>query len=183
MTEFNINPCKSCLDKYNEGNYYDINNINDCCYNTLYAFKNTNNINEIINSPEAQNCNKCVTDYMQYIGRDKCNFKLEPPPIWNNTSHYFPKLLHQENDIKKAHTICISECDKTFYPNQCKQNCDTDANSVENFNSYLPKNNIKSNSDIQKINQVPFYIGFVLLSIIFSIIIIFFIRSLYIIHK
>ena len=178
MNKFNINPCKSCLDKYNKG-YCDINNINQCCYDTLAAFKNTNNINEIRNSPEAKNCIQCITDYMKSIGRDKSNFQLDPPPIWNNVPHYFPNLLYQQGDIKKAHNMCITECNKNIYPNQCKENCNTDANAVETFSHIPKKNNIKFNSDVAKTNPIPFYIGFVLFAIIFSIIIILFFKSLY----
>lgn len=184
MSELSLNPCKACLDKFNSGDC-DINNINQCCYDTLAAFNGSSSVNEIRNSPEAQNCIQCVTNSMKSVGRDRCDFQLSPPPIWNNVQHYFPNLLQELKNVKIAHKMCLSKCEKTPYPNQCKQNCDTDANAVEAFSPPTPRpsqNNVKSNptyNEISKSNPVPFYIGLIVISILLAFVIFMFVRSLY----
>jgi hypothetical protein len=129
--DYNINPCAACIEKLNNGRY-DVNNINNCCYETLGAFRGVQNVNQIRDLPEAQNCVACVNNAIGSIGRDTCDMKISPPPLFNQVPHFFPGHLNREKDIKKAFDMCVSDCNNTNFPNSCISNCVTDANAVQN---------------------------------------------------
>jgi hypothetical protein len=130
--DLTLNPCAACRKKYD---ITDINNINQCCYNTLSAFTGATSLNQIRNTPEAQNCIKCVEESKKALGRDNCDFRLTAYPSWIQAPHYFPELLHQTKDVNIAKQQCIKDCQTNRYPNQCMDNCEMDASAVE---SYIP---------------------------------------------
>ena len=125
MNNIKIDPCSACL------NYYDItdiNNINSCCYNTLGAFLNKNNINDIKNSPEAKNCFNCVQQSIRALGRDPCEFRLSPPPIISTSPHFLPYILKDETNLNIAYNKCLDMCQTS---KECIRNCNIDALAVK----------------------------------------------------
>lgn len=128
--DYNINPCKACIEKLNNGRY-DVNNINNCCYETLGAFRGIQNVNQIRDLPEARNCVSCVNGAINNAGRDTCDMKISPPPLFNQVPHFFPGHLNKQKDLKKAFDMCVSDCNNTGFPNSCIENCITDASAVD----------------------------------------------------
>jgi hypothetical protein len=125
-----INPCEACLKKYQDGKC-DINNINSCCYDTLSSFYGgAMTMNDLRLSKEADNCSKCVLDKIHSLGKTRCDLKIDPPPVWNQIPHYFPRLFNQNGDVEKSKQQCLDMCNDNFYPNQCRENCLTDAYAV-----------------------------------------------------
>ncbi len=126
--DFIIDPCSACLKKYD---IKDINNINHCCYNTLAAFANSSSINDFINYPDAKVCYKCVERSKEAMGRNRCEFRLPAYPVFVQDPHYFPDLLQQTSDPKKAKEMCIDKCEDSNYKNKCVDNCHVDYFAVK----------------------------------------------------
>lgn len=125
MNNIKIDACSACLDYYD---ITDINNINSCCYNTLGAFLNKNNINEIRHSPESQNCINCVQQSIKALGRDPCEFRPSPPAIISTTPHFLPYILKDEPDLNSALSKCLSMCQNS---KECAKLCNIDALAVK----------------------------------------------------
>ena len=130
MTDFIINPCSSCIKKLDSENC-DVNEINQCCYETLNAFEGSGSINSLRNTVAAKNCVECVQRIIKKSGKDIRKLKIEPPVLWGNSPHFFPSLLNDMKDIEKACKECNKMCLDTNYPNVCMDNCNTDMNAVE----------------------------------------------------
>ena len=147
MDNYKINPCKACLKNFD---VKDINNINQCCYNTLGAFEGLLSLNDINRTKASENCVKCVQDSINALGRDRCNFRITAYPSWVQVPHYLPELL-KTNDFETAKTKCVNMCKKSTYPNECNTNCKIDADAVEPIESFMlnPSNNVQ--------NSVEFY--------------------------
>jgi hypothetical protein len=143
MNNIKIDPCSACLDYYD---ITDINNINSCCYNTLGAFLNKNNINEIKNTPEAKNCFNCVQRSIRALGRDPCEFRLSPPPIISTSPHFLPYILKDEPDLNNALSKCLNMCQNS---EECIKNCNIDALSVK----YGQQLELNTSSDKISISQ------------------------------
>lgn len=144
---FEINPCKACTEKFKNGDC-GINDINNCCYDTLTAFSGSSSVDSVRRTKQAKNCVQCVLNNMKTLGpfgRTFCDFKLAPPPIWSQVPHYVPELLNQGYTKEEAMQKCLQYCDKTTYPNDCKDNCYTDAAAVEEY-QYVPKIELPSYS-------------------------------------
>jgi hypothetical protein len=132
-----LNPCEACIKKYQSGNC-DIRNVSDCCYSTLAAFAGETSMNAVRNGSESddkglENCKKCVSQFISKMGRTPCDLRVEPPPLWNRTPHFFPEMLSQTSDYDLAKKSCIGRCDETNFPNECKINCETDYDAVEKY--------------------------------------------------
>lgn len=148
---FKINPCQACKNKYD---VHDINNINQCCYDTLGAFEGGYGLNSFRNNPEAENCKKCVLESISSLGRTPCDFRLTAYPAWLQAPHYFPAFLGEEGDVGKAKYKCIEACKSSTYPNECIANCNLDADAVvENyaFNQKQYGSKLKDQNEIQKL--------------------------------
>jgi len=146
---YKINPCNACKKNYD---IKDINNINQCWYDTLGAYEG-GTLNDFRNRPEASNCDKCVIESKLAMGRDLCEFRLTAYPSWIQSPHYFPGFLESEGSVDKAVEMCIEACETNTYPGECKRNCKIDSDaveSVENFliNSKFENNNILKNDYI-----------------------------------
>jgi hypothetical protein len=131
MNNFEINPCKACFEKFKNGNC-SINNINNCCYTTLAAYKGNPSINSFRNSPEGQNCAQCLKNAIQMYGNSTCDLRLTASPVFDINNHYFPGLLAKYQDVEKAKSECIEMCKQN--PNSyytCVDNCMTDASAVQ----------------------------------------------------
>jgi hypothetical protein len=150
MSNFRLNPCAACMKKYD---ITDINNINQCCYDTFAAFSGASSINEIRNNPDAKNCIECVKQSKIAMGRDLCEFRLPAYPVWSQDPHYFPDLLTQTKDPEESKKQCLKLCDENYYPKQCKENCITDYDTVEQFTTSPPT---------VKVRNLAFYISFFL---------------------
>lgn len=166
---YKINPCHACMEKYKKNNC-DINNINNCCYETLAAFYGIPNVNRIRDTKDAENCVKCLYNQMKNMGRTPCDFQLAPPPIFAQVPHYFPKYLAKSNDIQKAKQLCIQKCNSNIYSEECKENCITDSLAVESYHSIEP-----STKETKKIteNKKKSKFGIILGIIILLLLIIF----------
>ena len=44
-------------------------------------------------------------------------------------------MISQNQNYEQARKICISQCDNTNFPNECKTNCETDYNAVEKYSN------------------------------------------------
>jgi hypothetical protein len=124
-----MNPCKACLFKVNN-NLCDINDINNCCYETLAAFKGNPSINTFRNSPEAKNCIECVNRSIKALGRTPCDLRLTAAPVFVQTPHYFPDLYFRNKDINVSRQQCLEMCNRTRNKNECKINCEIDSIAV-----------------------------------------------------
>lgn len=140
--KYDLNPCKACLDKYKRGKC-DINNLNNCCYDTLTAFSGNYSVDGVRRTPQAQNCVQCLKNAMRTLGpfgRTFCDLRLAPPPVFQQYPHYLPDLLQKGDTPDNALRKCLSMCDSSTYPVECAENCITDRNAVvpvevENFSS------------------------------------------------
>ena len=128
-----IDPCKACIKKY-ERTGCDINDLNNCCYETLSAFSGKDSINSLTNDTNLLNCRECIASKLATMGPfpdgyTVCDHRIAPPPIFVQTPHYFPQVFDGK-DIEGAKQQCISMCSNTSYPNECIENCLTDADAV-----------------------------------------------------
>ena len=181
-----INPCDACINTYD---IKDINNINQCCSNTYSAFAKVSSINNVKDLESFKNCEQCIQKSIESLGRDKCDFRLTSYPVWTQSPHYFPTLYNETNNVEIAKNKCLEMCDKSGYPNECKQNCIIDSRAIvtkENFlkdpvstTTYTPINSPKpynKHHNEKKINKLQFFLSFTLGSVIFSIIIVLFLK-------
>lgn len=153
MDQFKLNPCKACLKKCD---IEDINCINNCCYETQGAFVDAWSLNQIRNSPDAKNCVQCVNNSIKAMGRDNCDMRLTAAPIFNQVPHYFPNLLKENLNPNKAKSECLKWCETCRYQNECKDNCNTDYDSVEKFKKNDPENPKKTDKKPdKKIDKKP----------------------------
>lgn len=144
---YNINPCKSCWEKYQRGDC-DINTINDCVVNTAAAFAGVSSNNVLRNTDAGKNWNECMEKMMAASGRDRCDFQLDMAPVWNQSPHYFPtEFANNGNNVKDALENCTRKClDNKNNQKECINNCITDAGAIEEVEpipvdpSKLPKN-------------------------------------------
>jgi hypothetical protein len=181
---FDINPCYACLKKFSPENS-DINNINNCCYETLAAFKGTDNVNSI---RDAQACVECVTAQIYNLDRTRCDFQIQAPPIFNQSSHYFPELYSKSLDKEKSKNECLNMCKTNRYPNECAINCVTDADAVESFSTFKQNNKKEQKTDqkqdptykdYEKAHPKTFSLVFIIMSLILAFFIGLFIFKIY----
>jgi hypothetical protein len=143
----NLNPCKSCIQKFQNDCNGDCNvtDINNCCYETLSAFYGDSAKTKI----EAENCKNCVLNVLKQEGPFPggytfCDKNISPPPIFYQVPHYIPQLLKDGYTPEEAKIKCMMLCDSgaTKYPNECKEYCMTDFNAIEvTKESYSSQNN------------------------------------------
>ena len=129
FSKYVIDPCSSCVSKYG---ITDINNINQCCYDTIGAFTGNVSLNSFRDNKSVMDvCDKCVQSSMKALGRDPCEFRLTPYPSWIQAPHHFPQLLNSGLSPEEALGKCNDMCTKNRYPNQCMDNCQMDFNSLK----------------------------------------------------
>jgi hypothetical protein len=170
---YEINPCKACVDKFKSGKC-NINNINQCCYDTLAAFSGSASVNSVRNTEGAKNCVQCVHNAMKAIGRTPCDLQLAPPPVWNQVPHYLPKNLSQGMNLNEAKNMCLVQCEDGVNMNACKENCLTDVSAV--VETY--ENNGQTYNNYVKDDPIVFYVTFGIFAFFFSVILTCFLRSL-----
>jgi hypothetical protein len=182
MEKFNINPCKACKLKC-KGD--DVNCINNCCSDTIAAFKGVSSINTIRNDPDFQNCVKCLNNSIDCLGSNTCDMRITAAPVWTQVPHYFPELLNEYKDVNMAKNSCYNFCLDCKYKNSCIQNCNTDADAVETYNKPPEQNQKKLKKDVKqeapysRTNPFSFYTALIIGLIIFGFIIFLFLNVLY----
>ena len=133
---YNINPCKACWQKYKNGDC-NINELNDCVVDTATAFSTFPSNESLRGTPVGQNWQDCMSQKMAELPyqagepRTFCNFQLNVAPRWLEVPHYFPQLLEDTKDPKKALSLCHQKCQSHRLPNTCSTVCQTDHNAVE----------------------------------------------------
>lgn len=131
--KYNINPCKACFEKYKNG-VCDINNINNCCYETLGAFNGWNSINQFRGSQEVKNCEDCVKQMIYSMGKTPCDLRIAKPPLFTNVPNYFPELLAKTNNPEKAKVECLNMCSlEKMVPLSCSDRCNTQYSALEKY--------------------------------------------------
>ena len=135
---YDINPCKACWQKYQNGN---INELNDCIVDTATAFSDFPSNNSLRGNLKGQNWQDCIAkklNTLPYVAgkpRSFCNFQVNMAPRFLQIPHYYPKLLEQTHDPKKAKKMCHEMCKGYRLSETCKETCNTDHSAVENFSS------------------------------------------------
>lgn len=171
---YKINPCNACKKNYD---IKDINNINQCCYDTLGAYEG-GTLNDFRNRPEASNCDQCVIESKLAMGRDLCEFRLTAYPSWIQAPHYFPGFLDSERDVAKAKDMCMQACETNTYSGECKINCKIDSDAVESVENFLINSKFADNNILK--NDVVFLIVIIIGIILGSFIIVQFIKKIFI---
>lgn len=134
-----IDPCTACQKRYEKGGC-DVNNINNCCYDTLAAFTGAQNV---LNISKVKNCTECVNKYIRAAGKTTCDLNIDPPPLWNNIPHYFPTLLAETGDKDVSLQKCVEKCQgDSLNRNACILNCQTDYDAVVK----VPKTPVKAST-------------------------------------
>ena len=156
---YNINPCKACLQKYKDGEC-NINDLNDCLVDTATAFSTFPSNNSIRGTLLGQNWQDCIAQKlaeMPYVAgkpRSFCNFQVNTAPRWLNIPHYFPQLLEDTKDQKKALAQCLKKCeDDCRQTETCKMTCNVDHNAVENFSPKKKKVQSADLCDTKNLNS------------------------------
>ena len=128
---YKINPCYACYNKFkHQSSSPDVNEINNCCSETLGAFKGNASINAFRNSEAAQNCVQCVNNNILGTGRTTCDMRLTMAPTFAQVPHFFPDIFNEVKDVEKARLLCLEKCKTSPYPNSCITNCNTDSSAV-----------------------------------------------------
>ena len=125
MYKYKINPCRACMNKF--GNQCDVNGMNNCCYETAAAFANSSVVQP---SP---NCNKCIKFLSRQLGpfgKDNVGPRIDPPPIFSQVPHFFPRYLEQGYTPDQSRNMCYEACKRTPYPNSCMENCYVDWDAI-----------------------------------------------------
>ncbi len=136
MNNYSINPIKGALLNLDKSTRY-INELNDRCTEICDSFGNNG-----FYSPTSCNniCKNAVTDLNIKNGYSE-DYPRRPlkPPMFNQTSHYFPSLFfnnpnkidvstHLKNSKKKCIELC--KLPGQLYPLECIRNCNEDAMSI-----------------------------------------------------
>jgi hypothetical protein len=162
-----INPCEACKNNFD---IKDINDINQCCYDTLGAFEGADSLNAFRNTPEARNCQQCVLDSMKSIGRDPCDLRMTAYPSWIQAPHYFPKILIDEGDVGTAKRKCIELCKTNRYPGECSNNCKIDSEAVQTVEKYTPSEHCHTKSNNMSCTSILWFAGGFAVALILTLI-------------
>jgi hypothetical protein len=147
-----INPVKATCKKYNE-TPDAIQGMNDTCFGICAAYSGTNDVYNM--DPQ---CSKLCTDFIEnkkkeIFGVGSCDHQVPyRPVIWEQTPRFFPQLIKnypKEESLK----LCISKCDRTTYPSQCKEDCITDSDAIEEFKNISVHSSISSSTSNQQSNE------------------------------
>ena len=137
---YKINPCIACHKKYADTEL-NINDLNNCFSETVSAFTQypTNNI--VYNDLETNELwNTCMQGKMKQLGRDPCNFQLQPAPVFVQTPHYLPQLLQTNPTLTKDQLLkaCKDKC-SGMNKLDCQLACKTDHDALVELPKPTPK--------------------------------------------
>lgn len=178
MQELKLNPCKACVQKYG---IKDINALNSCCYSTVAAFAGQSSVNAIRDSPEARNCVACIGQSKRALGRDDCDLRLTAAAVWSEVPHYFPDLVQTEPDPKKALGKCVDMCKNSPYPNECRENCVIDYDSIEQYKKtkkHMQESHVPA-PFTPPADKTQYLVSYVLASLVFLFILVVFLQVLF----
>ena len=147
MQDFDINPCSACSIRHPK---YDINNLNDCCFQTCAQFVEGDQ-QTIINSECGQKCIQCVTEGVHCKGKTRCGLDPEIPSI-RLAPQNFKRCLEKGYSTKQALGCCLNKCDDF----ECQERC------IDSYNSTV---NVPKESFIfeHKIDRCFFFLVFILI--------------------
>lgn len=197
---YKINPCKACWEKYKNSGC-NINTINSCVTQTAAAFAGFPSNNVIANTPAETNWEECMHKMMKAEGRNPCEFQLGMAPVFNQVPHYFPELLAESGNPKKALQHCVEKCScNKMYKNTCIENCMTDhaalqpvsnkesyhynkrpqlGPSMEDVDTeYFDNSKFYKNYPEAKEHPMAFWIGFVIFALLLSCVLVLFFKAL-----
>ena len=162
-----INPCQACR-KHHPAD--DINAINNCVFETSAAFLNANSLSKFNTTNLYKHAQECVTDSKILKGRNTCEFRLQPSPIFVQVPNYFPDLYNEHNNKEISLQTCKEKCSKySSYPGECQEKCEVQADAVvDNIEKYKPKPK----------HNFSYYFFYILFSIFFILLIIMFVQVL-----
>lgn len=109
-----VNACSACTLRHGTTN---INQLNECCYNTCASFVEGNQ-SDIINSPCGQRCRKCISTAVGCKGKSTCEYLPEVPTI-KLQSQLFSKCLKENEKPSDALKCCLAQCDNYEDQEKC----------------------------------------------------------------
>lgn len=136
--KYSLNVCKACINEC-KGKDCNVNDINNCVYETASAFvgiPSTNALNTFDYADLRKNCSDCVAKYVAKMGpftkMSACDKKIDPPPVFANVPNYLPELLEKHTSLDEAKYECINKCNQhAINVNECIKRCKVQADSVE----------------------------------------------------
>ena len=149
MENFKLNASKAVEQFLAETECNDVSNINtmsNLCYSISSSYGKT--FGEDVKKKLESQCVEMISEKKHKMGLTDCYMKRpNPPPIWNQTSHFFPDLLQKLKDPKKAYEQCCLEAQKSKYPNESLDKCKLDYLSIDSKDSKDSKENYLGNYD------------------------------------
>lgn len=142
----NVNPCSACSLRYDKT---DINNLNDCCFQTCAQFVDGSQ-QDVIQSECGQKCVKCVTQGVNCLGKDRCGLDPEIPSI-RLTPKHFKECLSQTETPTEALSCCLNRSSNFEEQERCIDAYNALVEVKEGF--ILPK----------RIDRGLLFLGFILL--------------------
>jgi len=168
--DYNINPVKAAAKAYQKGDC-GIHALNSACYGVCADFQDV-----ITPWGVSMKCQDQCEDFLeelrwQYYDSGYCGHERpDPPAIWKQVPALFPALYDKNRNIRQSLAMCKKECEKTPYPESCKEKCDLDSYAVEetkeqhtNKEGYRSRHH--SSIDFKKAekkNPILFWIGFLI---------------------
>ena len=180
MINKKINPYKSCKLFY--GN--DVNSVNNCLSETTSAFLGTDSINSYSNTEIYKKNQEYVFDLVRKRGFPPDAMRPTNAPVFNQVPNYFPSLLEKNGDVNKSNLECKYMCsNNSIYPNECKKRCDIQGLAVENYDKDRRSPLRKRSNKCKKVMSIKkpwvFYISFTIVSLMFSILIAYFLNGIF----
>lgn len=181
MKKIQIDPYKACKLFYGDS----VNDVNNCLSETTAAFLGTDSINSFSDTKIYKSNQEHVFDLVRKRSGGFPPDVMRPinAPVFNQIPNYFPALLEKNSgDIKKSIYECKNMCDNnSMYKNECKNRCDIQSLSVENFDKDVRKKSKKCKKVSYKDIKKPwgFYISFIIVSLMFAIVIVFFLNGIF----
>jgi hypothetical protein len=124
-----INPIKATMIALENKNY-DINNINQVCFSVCQAYGDVYG-NDVREKCKDQ-CTSMISQKKQEYGFSDCSKKRPAIPADQfRVPHFFPELLSVTSDRKGSLNTCLTKCDTTSYPAECRGFCHVDYNALE----------------------------------------------------
>ena len=175
-----LTPARGCITYYG---VRDINNVNDCCYNTCATFMGQDQ-SDVIQSECGEMCKNAMFDLILLNGRNPCEFWPEVPVVRNRPTTFLQNLKTTK-DPNQAFQQCVKDCDTIMpnYPNQCKLQCwmDRSALNISGPESCAGRNTIKEtfieNYSGGITNPVPYWISVGVVAVLGFIFVIVFLRA------
>lgn len=139
MSNQTINACSSCVLRHGTDN---INQLNECCYNTCASFVNGTQ-SDVINSQCGKDCRKCMINAVGCKGKSACEFLPEIPSIKIQDQRFKNCLNTHQGDKSDALKCCLAHCSNFHQQEQC---IDAFNAMVEVKEGFLFRNNMVSRS-------------------------------------